>query len=468
MDQIYWFIDWIWTHVKGYPPPALDGMRLGPPERTHNALMVQFFTWDCRHPHMSWWQHFASEVPRLAELGVTQVWLPPPNKAMTKDGQGYDAYDLWDLGEFNQKGTTATRWGTKDELAHAIATARTHGIDVLIDAVMNHKLGGDRVETFKAIPVDPQNRLRDLTPPREIEGWTAFDFPGRKGKYSTLRWTHEHFSGLDWDHKKRMKGVYRITGESHRGWSRFVDSELGNYDYLLGVDIDHRHPEVREDLFAWGQWVLQSTGAIGFRLDAIKHIDRYFLLDFLKHVRKVTGKEDLFVVAEYWTPNLKLIKPYIYAFQGLVTFFDVPLHHKFYDASKARSHFDLRTLFDDTVLSFRPGDAITFVDNHEWQVGQSLESWVGANFKLQAYTLILLRGDGHPCVFYGDLYPNMECYDARIAQGVQRLMEVRKNFAYGPRVDYFQSQNCIAFVRMGDHTHDGCAVIVSNADPTEP
>lgn len=68
----------------------------------------------------------------------------------------------------------------------------------------------------------------------------------------------------------------------------------------------------------------QSTGAIGFRLDAIKHIDRYFLLDFvreiialesprgsivtnwlaqLKHVRKVTGKEDLFVVAEYWTPK---------------------------------------------------------------------------------------------------------------------------------------------------------------------
>ena len=52
-----------------------------------------------------------------------------------------------------------------------------------------------------AVPVDPQNRLRDLTPPREIEaripakaldfavllnsselplqGWTSFDFSGR-------------------------------------------------------------------------------------------------------------------------------------------------------------------------------------------------------------------------------------------------------------------------------------------------
>lgn len=52
-----------------------------------------------------------------------------------------------------------------------------------------------------AVPVDPQNRLRDLTPPREIEaripekplnfaellnssafvlqGWTGFDFSGR-------------------------------------------------------------------------------------------------------------------------------------------------------------------------------------------------------------------------------------------------------------------------------------------------
>ena len=42
---------------------------------------IQFFTWDSAHSEMSWWKHFECEVPELAELGVTQVWLPPPNKA---------------------------------------------------------------------------------------------------------------------------------------------------------------------------------------------------------------------------------------------------------------------------------------------------------------------------------------------------------------------------------------------------
>lgn len=43
----------------------------------------------------------------------------------------------WDLGEFNQSGTVKTRWGTREELLSACKTAREHGIDILIDAVLN-------------------------------------------------------------------------------------------------------------------------------------------------------------------------------------------------------------------------------------------------------------------------------------------------------------------------------------------
>lgn len=43
----------------------------------------------------------------------------------------------WDLGEFDQKEGKETRWGSKQELIDAIALAKAHGIDVLIDAVLN-------------------------------------------------------------------------------------------------------------------------------------------------------------------------------------------------------------------------------------------------------------------------------------------------------------------------------------------
>lgn len=68
------------------------------------------------------------------------------------------------------------------------------------------------------------------------------------------------------------------------------------------------------------------------------------------------------------------------------------------------------------------------------------------------------------CVFYGDLYPNEECYDAQIAKKLERLILARKRFAYGQTVDYFQHPNCIGFVRTGDEHHPGCAVMLRTSD----
>ncbi|KAH0833317.1 glycoside hydrolase family 13 protein [Lanmaoa asiatica] len=404
-------------------------------------MMIQFFTWDAQHPDMSWWKHFEDELPRLAELGFTQVWLPPPNKAMRGK--------VWDLGEFDQRGTIPTRWGTREELLEACSSARQNNIGVIIDAILNHKLGADRPETFSAVRVDPENRLRDLERKRKIRGWTAFDFPGRQSKshHESPALTSSATPGLDWDDLTQTNGIYRISSKNHKGWSTRVDTELGNYDYLLGINIDHRHPAVCDDLYAWGSWILDVTGGSGFRLDAIKHMDRRFLLEFIQRARSVPNRERLFVVAEYWTSNVRRMLPYIQAFQGQTAFFDVPLHENFHQASKSGSSYDLRRILDNSLLAIRPRDAVTFVDT---------------NFKVQAYALILLRCDGFPCVFYGDLYPNQECFDEATSENIRRLLTARKMFAYGPLKDYFQHQNCIGFVRMGNSEYPGCVVILSN------
>ncbi|OJT11484.1 hypothetical protein TRAPUB_12036 [Trametes pubescens] len=74
------------------------------------------------------------------------------------------------------------------------------------------------------------------------------------------------------------------------------------------------------------------------------------------------------------------------------------------------------------------------------------------------------------CVFYGDTYPNQECYDERVAQGVRQLMDVRRKFAYGSRADYFLEANCVGFARRGDVgrgegiARGSCAVLISNAE----
>ena len=48
------------------------------------------------------------------------------------------------------------------------------------------------------------------------------------------------------------------------------------------------------------------------------------------------------------------------------SFFDVPLHHNFHQASQAGAQYDLRRILDNTIVQKRPGDAVTFVDNHEY------------------------------------------------------------------------------------------------------
>ena len=78
-----------------------------------------------------------------------------------------------------------------------------------------------------------------------------------------------------------------------------MDTENGNYDFLLGNDIDLNHPEVVTELNRWGKWVSNELNLDGMRLDAIKHMKDQFVKQFLEAVRTERG-EDFFAVGEYW------------------------------------------------------------------------------------------------------------------------------------------------------------------------
>jgi alpha-amylase len=95
-------------------------------------------------------------LPGYQAIGVDQLWIPPGCKGMDVNGNGYDIYDLYDLGEFDQKGAVPTKWGSKGDLESFLSEARELGMGVIWDAVLNHKAGADFPEAFPAVKVDPK------------------------------------------------------------------------------------------------------------------------------------------------------------------------------------------------------------------------------------------------------------------------------------------------------------------------
>ena len=89
---------------------------------------------------------------------------------------------------------------------------------------------------------------------------------------------------------------------------------------------------------------------------------------------------------------------YITETEGQISLFDVPLHYNLYNASKDEN-YDLSKILNSTLVKENPSKAVTFVDNHDTQPGQSLTSFVERWFKLPAYAMILLRDEGYPCVW---------------------------------------------------------------------
>jgi len=114
-----------------------------------------------------------------------------------------------------------------------------------------------------------------------------------------------------------------------------------------------------------------------------------------------------------------------------------------------------------------PLNVVTFVDNHDSQQGQSLESWVEDWFKPLAYAIILLRKDGYPCLFYGDYYGIDGENPVADKKGIlDPLLMARKNFAYGEQIDYFDHPNVVGWIRKGDDKYkdSGIAVVMSNGE----
>lgn len=428
-----------------------------------NGVIMQYFEWYLE-TNQNLWNEISKNAENLAKIGITALWLPPAYKGIGgKDEVGYGVYDLYDLGEFDQKETIKTKYGSKEEYINCILSLKQAGIESYADIVLNHKMGADMLQTIPAEKVDWGNHNEIVSGKEIVRVATKFTFPGRKKKYSDFEWNWTHFDGIDYNDKTKEHAIFKFINKE---WANEVDEEFGNFDYLMGADIDFQNEEVREELLRWGKWYIETTDVDGFRLDAVKHINAEFYEQWLKELRKDL-KEELFAVGEYWSGDVSKLHRYITETNGETSLFDVPLHYNFYNASRDEN-YDLTQILDKTLMKENPSKAVTFVDNHDTQPEQSLQSYVERWFKLPAYSIILLRDEGYPCVFYGDFYGIKHSNIEKI-EGLKEMITIRKEKAYGKQNDYFDNPSCIGWTRAGDEEHikSGVAVLISNKYDSE-
>jgi alpha-amylase len=436
-----------------------------------NGVMMQYFQWYLPEDGQLW-KELAQRAPELSAAGFTSLWLPPCYKgAHGIHDVGYAVYDLFDLGEFDQKGSIATKYGTREELLQALRVLKDHRLRWYADVVFNHKDGGDETEELWVQEVNWHDRNNITSGWHTISAYTKFDFPARNNKYSSMKWHWWCFDSLSYNAITQNAGtLYRLKDKV---FETEVSPQHGNYDYLMANDLDTSNEFVRGELQYWGQWFIDTVQPNGFRIDAAKHIRCGFFKDWFHHLRAANPGHELFGVAEYWSPDVHELHAYLRNCDGVMSLFDVPLHYRFHVASQTGSHFDLRTLLDGTLMKEQPARAVTFVENHDTQPCRSLESTVEPWFKPLAYAFILLRREGYPCVFYADYY-GAEYTNCRGGYPVQlyshrwlidKFIWARQAYGFGEQHDYFDHPNTIGWTRLGNNEHPGAmAVVLCNGD----
>jgi len=411
-----------------------------------NPVILQTFYWEMNSnkyaenfpEEKDLWNLIDKRADSIAEAGFDYLWFPPANKgAGGIEDVGYGTYDLWDLGEFKQKGSIRTKYGTKEQLERAVENLHSKGLKLIYDAVLNHRLGADDKETVT---------LKDGS---QADVWTKFDFPGRENKYSNLKLNWTHFDGVDWNERTRRAGEFLFQCKE---WDDSYED-----DYLMGADIDYDNQEIKAEVINWGKWIINQMDFDGFRLDASTHIDNEMIHDFIEEVTADTEK-DLIFIGEAWVNSPKSLMDYLNIVDNKkLCAFDFPLRQSFVEMMKG--NLDMRWYGGRGLVNQKDykNRAVTFVENHDTDHESTNKYGIETIVyrKMQAYTYILMRRDGIPTVFWKDYY------NYGLKDKIDKLISARKKFAYG---DAFESetndQKTYSYIRTGDEKHPGSGLVM--------
>lgn len=383
------------------------------------GVIMQAFYWDCPKAEgreHQWWSYITEHIPALRTVGFTALWLPPASKGGNVGGysMGYDPYDFYDVGEFDQKGGVPTWFGTKDELLTLIATAHTNDMQVYADIVMNHTNGAD---------------AKEVNPLTGKEMWTQYT--PKSGKFAR-NWECYHPS------------KYRLRDEQP-------------FDGM--PDLCHYNPYVFGEFLDYAVWLVEELGFDGFRYDFVKGYG-VWMIDAIQGLDYKRDGKDFkpFGVGECWD-STAVIDEWLDRVNGTsenpVHAFDFPMRGRLQQLCET-PHYSLRNLpRPGTLLTERPKDAVTFVENHDIVREHPI-----VHDKILAYSFILTH-EGYPCVFWQDYY-NWKLGEEGKPTGIAALVRAHEDHAGGLSSIIYIDNDLYIMQRSGWHEQSGLIYVLNN------
>lgn len=388
----------------------------------NRQVVLQAFWWDYWNTNYpNGWANYLTELaPRLKELGVDAVWIPPTIKNSGTNSVGYSPFDHYDLGDKFQKNSLKTRMGDKDELLRMVAVMHANGIDVIQDLVLNHvsnagSANGAGGQDPNALDDGQTNRYKNFR-------YSSFKTPATSESAANYLAREGRFP-KNWQNFYPNSGNPCCTNDINSPfWGPDISYESNafgtssNATFNPSQSIDY----MRNNMRNWLVWYKKQVGFDGVRLDAVKHFPSYVAEDFLWNLQYgsmwANGGADMFAVGE-WVGGTNQLDAWCGAVQDRAGTFDFNLRFALAAMVSSNGAYDLSQIPSQQQQNRQR--TVPFVNNHDtfrpqlsaqgnytgWNTGSELSPHIEPNDgRSSAAHAIVMSIDGAPQLFFEDLF----------------------------------------------------------------
>lgn len=334
-------------------------MAQGWPEK-YNGVMLQGFSWDSYADTQ--WANLERQADEMSEY-FSLIWVPNSGNCNSPFGLAYNKMGYTPLYYFDHNSS----FGTEAQLRSMIAAFKAKGTGIIEDVVINHRdvLGQDG--SWVDYPVEEYKGETWQMLPADI---VANDDAGKTQEWASA-------NGLSISNNND-------TGE---GWDGCRD-------------LDHKSANVKSNIKAYLDFLLNDLGYAGFRYDMVKGFSAAYLGGYNNTVKPE------FSVGEYWD-NTSSILSWIKGTKMSGTIqsaaFDFPFRYTVRDAVRDKNW---TRLANENLLTVENGDfrrySVTFVENHDQQDRGNVTNYekdpIAADY-IPAANAYMLAMPGTPCVF---------------------------------------------------------------------